>query len=62
MEKKDASGMTYKETLPFIVLREEGVDWETRVTGDVELLGYCKWLSDNSYFKDEIICKPSGAL
>ncbi len=62
MEKKDASGMTYKETLPFITPREDGVNWDTRVIAHVDLIEYYKWLSNNSYFKEEPICKPSGAL
>ena len=58
-DKKDAGGMTYTDTLPFISMTVVGSDLDS-VTGDVDLGAYCKWLNSNKYFKMDTVCASSG--
>jgi hypothetical protein len=55
-KKRDAARMTYDDTLPFIT-DKEGTPSKDKVEGYVDMVGYCKWLNDHSYFKEKTVCK-----
>jgi hypothetical protein len=59
-DKKDASTMTYKDTLAFITDKPGDPDPSDLIEGYVDIIGYCKWLNDNEYFKEKTSCIYAG--